>query len=249
MLGIVALLGAGGRSRYPLLVFLGTVAGCAVVACYDNGWRTSGWGDFAHTGTLVLTLAIVPFALAAVAGVQALAAGARRVAAAVALVTGTGWIGALTLPHLPAWGPVPLLVSLGAAGVATLLAVRAGRARTSARRALAQGRHAALVALARRLGDDRLALDALADGYRHGRLDDGSLRCSLVRAALRRPGPGPAGDRLTVAVGDLPTAQRIALVLRYDAELPIGEIAALLGSSAPAVRSMIDDALDRLLRA
>ena len=38
-------------------------------------------------------------------------------------------------------------------------------------------------------------------------------------------------------------------VLRYDAELPIGEIAVLLGRSAPAVRIMIDDALDRLLGA
>jgi hypothetical protein len=71
---------------------------------------------------LALTLAIVPFALAAVAGFQAL--GQRPVAAVAALVTGTGWIGVLTLPHLADWGPVPLLVALGAAGTAATAAVR-----------------------------------------------------------------------------------------------------------------------------
>jgi hypothetical protein len=253
LLGAVALLGVGGRSRYPLGVFLATVAGCAVVACYDNGWRAGGWHGFPHTAALVLTLAIVPFALAAVAGVRALAAGAHRVAAVATLLTGTGWIGALTLPHLPAWGPILLLVPLGAAGVAALLAVRAGRARGAARRALAEGRHAGLLSLARRVAGDRaarrLTLDVLAEGHRHGAVDDASLRARLVRAALARPGPDPAGDPLSVAVHGLPASQRIALVLRYDAELPVREIAVLLGASPPAVRLMLDDALARLLRA
>jgi hypothetical protein len=122
LLGVVALLGVGGRSRYPLWVAPLTMAGCAAVTCYDNGWRLAGWTGFWDTAMLALTLAIVPFALAAVAGFQAL--GQRPVAAVVALVTGTGWIGALTLPHLTDWGPVPLLVALGAAGTAATAAVR-----------------------------------------------------------------------------------------------------------------------------
>ncbi|OLB66289.1 MAG: hypothetical protein AUI10_03125 [Actinobacteria bacterium 13_2_20CM_2_72_6] len=249
LLGIVALLGASGRARYPLLVFAATVAGCAVVARYDNGWRLAGWADFWHTSGLVVTLAIVPFALAAVAGMRALAAGSRRGPAVVALVTGGGWIGVLPLPHLPAWGPVPLLVALIAAGVAALLAVRTGRARATARRALAEGRHAALSSLAGRLGADPLAV--LCEGYRQGEVDAGSLRARLVHAALRQPAPDPAdaGDPLAAAVSRLPAVQRVALVLRYDAELPVSEIAVLLGASPPAVRALLDDARSALLRA
>ena len=122
LLGVVALLGAGGRSRYPLGVLVVTVAGCAFVAWYDNGWRLDPRVGFWDTAMLALTLAIVPFALAAVAGFEALRR--RPVAAVVALVVGTGWIGAVTLPHLADWGPVPVLVALGAAGTAATAAVR-----------------------------------------------------------------------------------------------------------------------------
>src|SRR5256885_14928309 len=89
---------------------------------------------------------------------RALAAGTRRGPAVVALVTGGGWIGVLTLPHLPAWGPVPLLVALTAAGVAALLAVRTGRARATAPRAPAEGRPPAPSSLAGRLGADPVAV-------------------------------------------------------------------------------------------
>jgi DNA-directed RNA polymerase specialized sigma24 family protein len=51
---------------------------------------------------------------------------------------------------------------------------------------------------------------------------------------------------LSAAVYGLPPARRLAIVLRYDAELPVCEIAVLLGRSAPAVREMIDDALERV---
>jgi hypothetical protein len=249
LLGVVALLGAAGPAAYPLPVAGATVAACAVVASYDNGWRATGWHAFPHTGGLVLTLAMVPFALAVVAGVRAVRAGAHRLMAVLALLTGTGWIGALTLPHLPAWGPIVVLVPLAAAGGATLLAVRTGRARAAAHRALAGGHHAALFALARALCPDataarRLTVDVLAEGYRTGAADEAGgarLRTRLVRAALRAG--VPPGTELTAA---LAPEQRVALALRYGAELPVPEIAALLGLTPPAVRRLVDDALCRL---
>jgi len=249
LLGVVALLGGPGRPGYPLVAAPATLAACAAVAWYDNGWRVTGWHDLPHTVGLVLTLAIVPFAAAAVIGVRALRAGVHRVAGLLALLTGTGWIGALTLPHLRAWGPILLLVPVAALGGAVLRTVRAGQARAAARRALARGQHARLLALARVLAPDeataqRLALDALVAE----RLSGGPPpRVGLVRAALALPAPaGPPGDPLSAAVGALPAGQRVALALRYRAELAVPEIAALLGIPAPAVRDLIDVAPRRL---
>ena len=231
LLGTVPLLAPAGGAWYPLGVAVTTAAAGAVVAAYDNGWRLTGWHAFAHTGGLVLTLAIVPFAVAVVAAVRAVRS--RRFAAVATLLAGTGWIGALTLPHLGAWGPVLILVPLGAVP----LAVRAGRARAAARRALDTGRHAGLLALARAVCPDprtarRLTVATLARG---------GQRAELVRAALDLP-PGPAGDPLCAAVHALPPEERVALHLRYRAELPVPEIAALLGCSAATARGLVDRA-------
>ncbi len=114
LLGFVALLGAGGPRAYPPIAALATGAASAVIGCYDNGWRFVGWHDRPHTATLVATLAIVPFALAVGTGLRA----PRRPAAVVAALAGAGWIGALALPHLLAWGPTLLLLPLIGAAMA-----------------------------------------------------------------------------------------------------------------------------------
>jgi RNA polymerase sigma factor (sigma-70 family) len=57
--------------------------------------------------------------------------------------------------------------------------------------------------------------------------------------------PGPAeraesselGDRLAVLLVELPTAQRTAVVLRHVVDLPVAEVAAVLGCSEATARS------------
>ncbi|OLB78124.1 MAG: hypothetical protein AUI14_14230 [Actinobacteria bacterium 13_2_20CM_2_71_6] len=139
LLGVVALLGPGGRIGYPWGVGVATVAACAVVGSYDNGWRVTGWHGFTHTAGLLVTLAIVPFAFAALAGVRSLRAGVHRPAAALAVLTGTGWIGALTLPRLPAWGPILVLVPLAPAGSSSPCSPTATAMRRPTRRGCAAG--------------------------------------------------------------------------------------------------------------
>jgi hypothetical protein len=124
LLGLVALVGPAGRAAYPAAAGLATLAASALVASYDNGWQAPGWNNVPRTTGLVLTLAIVPFAFAAVAGVRALRAGPYRLPAIVALAVGTGWIAALTVPYLRAWGPILFLVPAAALAGTVLRTVR-----------------------------------------------------------------------------------------------------------------------------
>ena len=55
-----------------------------------------------------------------------------------------------------------------------------------------------------------------------------------------------APDELTDAIRQLPERQRAAIVLRYYADLPEIEIAALLGCRVPAVKSLLHRALGSL---
>jgi RNA polymerase sigma factor (sigma-70 family) len=55
-----------------------------------------------------------------------------------------------------------------------------------------------------------------------------------------------APDELTDALRRLPQRQRAAVVLRYYADLPEVEIAALLGCRVPAVKSLLHRALGSL---
>ncbi len=59
--------------------------------------------------------------------------------------------------------------------------------------------------------------------------------------------PDPA-DVITIrmAVGALPTRQRTALVLRYYADLPIDEVAALMGCAPGTVKALTSQALHKL---
>ena len=123
LLGIVALL-VPARG-VPLPAAFGTFLAAAVVTSYDNGWRLTPTVPFAHTANLVLTLAIVPFTVAALAGVTVVRGRAHRVRGVALLLAGTGWVGALTVPHLAAWGPILVLVPLAGTGLGVLLLVRA----------------------------------------------------------------------------------------------------------------------------
>jgi RNA polymerase sigma factor (sigma-70 family) len=63
----------------------------------------------------------------------------------------------------------------------------------------------------------------------------------------RRP-PVDHADRMAIwdAVEGLPERQRLAIYLRYRADLPYEEIGAILGIAAPSVRSHVSRALDAL---
>lgn len=56
-------------------------------------------------------------------------------------------------------------------------------------------------------------------------------------------------DRMLAAIGRLPRRQREVVVLRYYEDLPVGEIASLLGTSPGAVSSALNRALTALAAA
>src|SRR5262249_35610954 len=132
LLGLVVLLCGPVRAPLPLGVALATLAAAGVVTAYDNGWRMTPAEPFAHTAGLVLMLTMVPFTVAAVAGATILRS--RPVTAIALLVTGTGWVGALTVPHLAAWGPIVVLVPLAGTAAGAVAYLRARRNGLSTRR-------------------------------------------------------------------------------------------------------------------
>jgi RNA polymerase sigma-70 factor (ECF subfamily) len=91
---------------------------------------------------------------------------------------------------------------------------------------------------------------------------------NTLRSAARRPVPAPlesapdpvdpresaeraaerheTGHELAVMLGELPEDQRLAVVLRHVADLPIAEIAIVLGSPPGTVKSHISRGLGRL---
>jgi RNA polymerase sigma factor (sigma-70 family) len=54
------------------------------------------------------------------------------------------------------------------------------------------------------------------------------------------------GRRLASMLIDLPERQRVAVVLRYIVDLPVGDIATVMGCPAGTVKSLISRGLDRL---
>jgi len=77
-----------------------------------------------------------------------------------------------------------------------------------------------------------------------GRADAGWHRLRVVSEVSSTDKPSELLD----AVGHLPYKQRAVLVLRYWADLPEGEIAAIVGVRPATVRSITSRALDRLRR-
>ncbi|HEX6498202.1 MAG TPA: hypothetical protein VF054_04125 [Micromonosporaceae bacterium] len=104
---------APGRRAATVVAALGAVPATAAVLVYGSGWTIYGWHDFADNAELAGTLALIPFALAAVASVTALRAGPPRPRAIIVLLASVTWLGAATLPYLDFWGPVLLLLAVG----------------------------------------------------------------------------------------------------------------------------------------
>ncbi len=77
-------------------------------------------------------------------------------------------------------------------------------------------------------------------------------RVRLLVDRLGAPAPSVSGldhaDRMSVwdAVESLPERQRVAVYLRYRADLPYDEIGVILGIAAPSARSHVSRALDAL---
>jgi RNA polymerase sigma-70 factor, ECF subfamily len=106
--------------------------------------------------------------------------------------------------------------------------------------------------------DPELASDAVAEAFAQALARESAIRSPLPwiwRAAFRIAAGSLKGrhlplqtvpegsyalaesdDQLLDALARLPERQRAALVLRYYADLPIREIAAVLGTNAPLVR-------------
>jgi hypothetical protein len=131
--GAVALAGGSGAlARVALLVGVvatGSFAAAWAVAFYDYNWMAREWGDFSRTSGLIVTVAIPPLAACAYVGGRLLSnrpLWTVRVASAVAVVGGGGWIGYLALPHLWLWAPG--MVALALCRLAEILPPRTGAA-------------------------------------------------------------------------------------------------------------------------
>ena len=105
-------------------------------------------------------------------------------------------------------------------------------------------RLAALDEAARRAWAYRVAVN-LANSWWRRRLAERRALGRLVDG--QRMALDPA-DVITIrrAVGALPTRQRTALVLRYYTDLPVDEVAALMGCAPGTVKALTSQALHRL---
>jgi RNA polymerase sigma-70 factor (sigma-E family) len=95
----------------------------------------------------------------------------------------------------------------------------------------------------------RVAIN-LANSWVRRRMAERRARARLAgQAASAHLDPDPA-DALAVrqAVAALPRRQRTALVLRYYADLPVAEVAALMGCAPGTVKSLTSKALTALRR-
>lgn len=101
-----------------------TLAAGYAVGVYSNDWTAAGWAPV-RTAGLAAMLAVVPLAGGAYAALRR----PRHLPAAVAGLLCLGWLAWLTLPGLPAWGPVlPVLLAVPAAWAALPKAAGPGRA-------------------------------------------------------------------------------------------------------------------------
>lgn len=94
-----------------------------------------------------------------------------------------------------------------------------------------------------------IARRRLVDHYRRERLRRDMYGRYDQDTTTRRLGSSPttlAETRLITALGEVPRAQRLALILRYVDDLPVREVAGLLGRSERATESLLRRGRDSL---
>ncbi|BCJ77562.1 hypothetical protein CS0771_71060 [Catellatospora sp. IY07-71] len=102
----------------------GTLAAAYAVGVYSNDWAIGGWVPV-RTAGLAVMLAVVPLACGAYTAFRR----PRRGTAPAAGLLCLGWLAWLTLPGLPAWGPVlPVLLAVPAVWAALPKAAGPGHA-------------------------------------------------------------------------------------------------------------------------
>ena len=92
----------------------------------------------------------------------------------------------------------------------------------------------------------RVAIN-LANSWVRRRMAERRARARLAAGTHIDPDPADA-VAVRQAVAALPRRQRTALVLRYYADLPVGEVAALMGCAPGTVKSLTSKALAALRR-
>lgn len=91
----------------------------------------------------------------------------------------------------------------------------------------------------------RVAVNRVANQHRSRRCRDTAV-ADLGRRLVLEQGPSPERLVLHQAVAALPVGQRLAIGLHYLADLPIVEVAELMGVSQGTVKSQLHDARQRL---
>lgn len=100
-------------------------------------------------------------------------------------------------------------------------------------------------------GDSVTDADCSIDSSRHQRtVDLAEQRLAHLTRPARSPEDaavdGERARRVLAAVAELPHPQRDAIALRYSTDLPVREIAALIGKGEAATQKLIGRGLDRL---
>lgn len=94
-----------------------------------------------------------------------------------------------------------------------------------------------------------IARHRLVDHFRtQERRERGLRRFMVERPKVGWIGEPALDDELAAALANLPTAQRAAIILRYLDDLPVREVARLLGRSEGAVESLLSRGRDALRR-
>jgi hypothetical protein len=112
--GAVALAGRATRRQWGWLVFslAASVVSALGVGIYGNDWTAWGWQAPSRTVDLAATLCVAPLTWSAFAALRGWLHQRRtqRLRPALVAMLSAGWIGYLTVPALPIWGPALLVL-------------------------------------------------------------------------------------------------------------------------------------------
>jgi hypothetical protein len=106
--------GVGHSRGWLVLSLAGSVLGGLVVGVYGNDWTAWGWQAPSRTVDLAATLCVAPLTWSAFMALRGWLDGRgwARVRPALVAAMSAGWIGYLTVPALPIWGPALLMLLL-----------------------------------------------------------------------------------------------------------------------------------------